>query len=306
MGDPIGGYDDVEGNSGSLRPPSSIGSNGVSCGKACTTAITSTATTATPIATTTAVSGSAPATAAAAAAATAAAGVPAISAAPTGQTAVAAGESKNGVLPNGGLSSSPPIDALINTDIQTPRTDGSGFGDVSGANAAGSSSSGSGGMKKKWSLAKMFFAGGDKYSGGRNAAGTDGGAWTGQHDDSASNALSAANAKGRDPPEANGKKTASKSTSHGSASRGGPQGGAQGGAQEGAGASASDSNAPTQGFGGGMARVGGWGNARSTKALPATAARSGLTAGWGRASRDNAAAITTDAAGGDNSGFRTR
>ena len=105
----------------------------------------------------------------------------------------------------------------------------------------------------------MFFVGGDKYSAGRNSGasggGGGGGVSTGRRDDNAFSALSAANAKGRDAAEVNGKKSsnlASKSsTAHGSALRGGAQGGGQGGAQGGESTGGSEPTASTaQGYGG--------------------------------------------------------
>lgn len=102
------------------------------------------------------------------------------------------------------LPAPPAFDALINTDMQTPRGDG-----VAATDGAVTDSTG----KKKGFF--RFFSGPDrdKGSGGRSGAGGGGvgaaAAGVSRRDDGSLSALAAANAKAREPVEVNGQNPSS-------------------------------------------------------------------------------------------------
>lgn len=99
-----------------------------------------------------------------------------------------------------------PLDALINTEIHTPRPDfggvlGATSGDGAAANGAGTCHTGG---KKKGFFSKRFFGGTEKNAAGRNgsnnnSSGGGGGNGGRYNDDPSASAFSNANLKGRDP-----------------------------------------------------------------------------------------------------------
>lgn len=123
---------------------------------------------------------------------------------------VAKGKSSNGSMPTPGL------DALINTEIHTPRGDGSSDGgDIAAANGGGAV-----GVKKKGF--KRFFVGAEKSANGRSGS-NSGATATARSDDASSSAFLNANLKAREPTEVRGPNQhhTSPSSSSGAASRGG-------------------------------------------------------------------------------------
>lgn len=82
------------------------------------------------------------------------------------------------------------LDALINTDILTPRAD-AGFGGGAGGGGNG------GGVKKKGFIVRRFFGVAEKGANGRGGGGPGA---LGRGDDAPSTALANANLKAREPP----------------------------------------------------------------------------------------------------------
>lgn len=107
-----------------------------------------------------------------------------------GQSAAGPGELDNVEVFCSTALSAPTLDALINTEIHTPPADGSG----------GVGAGGGGGKKKGFFTKKRFFVGTEKSSTGKNNCSANAGGGR-QHDDNGFSALSAANAKGREPSQ---------------------------------------------------------------------------------------------------------
>lgn len=114
----------------------------------------------------------------------------------------------------GDSNSSPPMastaatfDALINTEIVTPRADGGGPGVSTGDGHAANGESNAASVKKKGFSVKRFFVSAEKSPNGRSTYGVSSGSGVGgsaggrYSDDSPANALANAGRKARDPAE---------------------------------------------------------------------------------------------------------
>lgn len=174
----------------------------------------------------------------------------------------------------------PALDALINTEIHTPRADGGG----ALAGGGGNGGNGGNGGKKKSFFTKRFFVGAEKGGGARGNAGLGVAA---ADNGSEFSALSAANAKGRDPSEVNGRNLTSSS-----AGRNAP--GSATNAESNVHGSDNDAGVGTAGAGTSLSLP------RKGQGRPG---RSTLTSGGSRANRRTAAAAAAagDSAGRENS-----